>query len=305
MAKSRMFDLNIVDTDLFLEMPASSQNLYFHLGMRADDDGFIGNPKKIIRTVGANEDDLKILISKNFIIPFNNGIIVIRHWRINNHIRKDRYTETIYKSEKAQLVVTENGSYNLMSRNDIPVDNQMTTNLATNWQPSIGKESIGKVSKVECSRVEERGDSCGDGSFQSTQENDSCGDGFLQHTHTQNNLIDGFDRIVDFYNNNIGLLTSYGKELLEDFAKEIEIDAIIYALKKATEANKRSLTYIKAILNNWLKKGIKTLIDAQNESESYQSKKNFNQPIDPIETQEERNARRLKEIEEAMKNATK
>ena len=123
MARKRMFDMQIVDTDIFLEMPQSTQNLYFHLGMRADDDGFVSNPKKIIKIIGANEDDLKILIVKKFIIPFETGVIVIRHWKLNNYLRKDRYIETIYKEEKRQLIEDENGIYNL----GIPNDNQMTT----------------------------------------------------------------------------------------------------------------------------------------------------------------------------------
>ena len=119
MARKRMFDIEIVDTDLFLEMPQSSQNLYFHLGMRADDDGFVSNPRKIIRTIGANEDDLKILITKKFIIPFDSGVIVIRHWKINNYLRNDRYTETLYKEEKKLLVEDENGVNNLPGIPDV------------------------------------------------------------------------------------------------------------------------------------------------------------------------------------------
>ena len=124
MARKRMFDLGILDTDLFLEMPQSTQNLYFHLGMRADDDGFVSNPKKIIRIIGANEDDLKILFSKEFIIPFESGIVVIRHWKLNNYIRKDRYVETIYKEEKKCLIEDENGIYNLNTNAGIPDVNQ-------------------------------------------------------------------------------------------------------------------------------------------------------------------------------------
>ena len=123
MAKKRMFNIEIVDTDLFLEMPQSTQNLYFHLGMRADDDGFISNPKKIIKTVGSNEDDLRILITKKFIIPFETGVIVIRHWKINNYLRTDRYIETIYQDEKRQLVLNNNGTYDI----GIPNDNQRYT----------------------------------------------------------------------------------------------------------------------------------------------------------------------------------
>ena len=135
MANKRMFNLNLIDTDLFLEMPISSQNLYFHLGMRADDEGFVGNPKKIIRTIGANEDDLRVLITKNFVIPFETGVIVIRHWKLNNYLRNDRKQDTIYQYEKS-LLVENNNVYEL----GIPNDNQMSTNCP----PRIDKNSIDK-----------------------------------------------------------------------------------------------------------------------------------------------------------------
>jgi len=87
MAKKRMFSIEIVDSDAFLEMPTSSQLLYFHLNMRADDDGFINNPKKIMKFIGSADDDIKLLIAKKFIIPFESGVVVIKHWRIHNYIR--------------------------------------------------------------------------------------------------------------------------------------------------------------------------------------------------------------------------
>lgn len=122
-----MFSLNVVDTDTFLEMPQSSQNLYFHLGMRADDDGFVSSPKKITKIVGANEDDLKLLIAKKYVILFENRILVISHWHINNSIRKDRYSETIYKEEKRKIIKNENGVYILNHMNGIPNGNQRYT----------------------------------------------------------------------------------------------------------------------------------------------------------------------------------
>lgn len=111
MAEKRMFSKKIIDTDWFMDMPASSQNLYFHLSMRADDDGFVASPKRIIKLIGATEDDYKILISKRFIIPFESGVCVITDWRINNYLRNDRYTETVYKEEKDSLILNENGKY--------------------------------------------------------------------------------------------------------------------------------------------------------------------------------------------------
>lgn len=111
MAERRMFAKTIIDSDAFLDMPLSTQALYFHLSMRADDDGFINNPKKIQRMVGASDDDLKVLIAKRFIIPFESGIVVIKHWKIHNYIQKDRYKPTIYQEEKRLLTEKENNVY--------------------------------------------------------------------------------------------------------------------------------------------------------------------------------------------------
>lgn len=104
MARRRMFSLDVVDTDKFLEMPASAQCLYFHLGMRADDDGFVSSPKKIIHMVNSSADDMEMLISLGYILTFNTGIIAITDWNSNNYIQKDRYTPTIYQEEKRKLL---------------------------------------------------------------------------------------------------------------------------------------------------------------------------------------------------------
>ena len=111
MAERRMFSKKITESDAFLDMPSSTQNLYFHFCMNADDDGFVGNPKSIIRIVGARDDDANILLAKKFILAFENGIIVIKHWRLQNIIRADRYIETTYKEQKQTLNIDENGSY--------------------------------------------------------------------------------------------------------------------------------------------------------------------------------------------------
>ncbi len=97
-----MFSAQIVTTDAFLEMPLTTQALYFHLGMSADDDGFV-SPRKVLRMTGAGEDDLKVLLAKGFVIPFQSGVIVITHWKQNNYLRNDRYTPTIYKAERENL----------------------------------------------------------------------------------------------------------------------------------------------------------------------------------------------------------
>ncbi|MFI3226995.1 MAG: DNA replication protein [Clostridia bacterium] len=137
MAARRMFEIAIIDSDLFLEMPLTTQCLYFHLSMRADDDGFISNSKRIQRTVCASDDDLKILLAKQFLIPFDSGIVVIRHWKRHNEIKKDRYKPTLYGEEKALISIDTNNVYK-MDTECIQSSDKMET------QVRLGKVSIGK-----------------------------------------------------------------------------------------------------------------------------------------------------------------
>lgn len=148
-AERRMFAKTIMDSDAFLDMPLSTQCLYFHLSMRADDDGFINNPKKIQRMIGCADDDLKLLIMKKFIIPFESGIVVIKHWKIHNYIRNDRYKPTIYQEEVQKLDIKENGTYTfkkniplILDTDGIPNGYQMET------QVRLGKVSIGKDNNI-------------------------------------------------------------------------------------------------------------------------------------------------------------
>lgn len=144
MARKRMFSLDVVDSDLFLDMPKTSQLLYYNLGMRADDDGFIGNPKRLLRMLGADEDDLKLLVAKGFVILFESGIIVITHWKQNNYIAKDRRKETIHKTEKRLLNIDENGVY-FLKQSECKQDVYGSVyNLDTQY--SIDKSSIDKYS---------------------------------------------------------------------------------------------------------------------------------------------------------------
>ena len=124
MANRRMFSLDIVDTDKFLEMPATTQLLYFHLGMRADDDGFVSSPKKIAKMMRCNDDDLKLLIAKAYLIPFDNGVVVISDWNVNNWIRPDRKHETRFFQEKSLLELSID-KY-ILSDGLQPSDNRMS-----------------------------------------------------------------------------------------------------------------------------------------------------------------------------------
>ena len=148
-----MISLEVVDTDAFLDMPQSSQLLYFHLSVRADDDGFVSNPRKIARTLGASVDDMKVLIGKKFIIAFDDGVCVIKHWRINNFIRKDIYKETKYLNLKQTLFIRPNGAYTLNDDgNAVPVPKghfqlESVNATLTERQLSIGKDRVGKERK--------------------------------------------------------------------------------------------------------------------------------------------------------------
>ena len=137
MAERRMFAKTIIDSDAFLDMPQSSQLLYFHLSMRADDEGFINNPKSIMRNVGCKDDDIKLLIAKKFIIPFESGVVVIKHWKIHNYIQKDRFTPTKYKDERAMLDLDENKSYTQCIQDVYKLDTQ----------DRLGKVRLGKDSE--------------------------------------------------------------------------------------------------------------------------------------------------------------
>ena len=155
MANRRMFAKTIIDSDAFLDMPPSTQVLYFHLAMRADDDGFINNPKTIMRIVGAKDDDIKLLIAKRFIIPFESGVVVIKHWRIHNYIQKDRYTETKYIDEKNQLIINEKNAYSLKQISLLDDENDNVYILDT--QVRLGKDrlELGK-DRLELERVKNK-----------------------------------------------------------------------------------------------------------------------------------------------------
>lgn len=234
MAQKRMFNNSVVGSDEFLEMPDSSQNLYFHLSMQADDDGFVDKWKSIMRMTGKKEDDLKILIAKSFVIPFDTGVLVIRHWRLNNYLQKDRYKETIYKDEKSRLTIDKSNVYK----------------LDTECIHSIDKNRLDKISIEQNSKEQEESESCVDG----FHEDDSC--------------KDDFQNVSKFYEENINLITPYASKILEDFTDELGAELVIYAMQIACENNKKTISYIKAILNNWAKANIRTLEDAKRENKS-------------------------------------
>lgn len=158
-----MFSDEIINSDAFLDMPKGSQLLYFHLGIKADYDGFVANPKMVMRTIGASDDEYTVLLLKKFLLAFESGICVVKHWRINNYIRKDLYQETKYKKERSLLFIRPNGTYSFKQEGAKPLPNgyftleQLNSNVAVpvtctpayteRAQPvHLGKERIGKDS---------------------------------------------------------------------------------------------------------------------------------------------------------------
>lgn len=148
MAQKRMFTMKIVDSDAFLDMPLSTQCLYFHLNMRADDDGFIGNPKRIMKIIGASEDDLRLLIAKRFVLTFEDGVIVIKHWRMHNTLSRDRYAETSYTDEKKMLLLKDNGSYSLTGGNPID-DTRLIERSGRQTQQRRNKDAAKTLSDID------------------------------------------------------------------------------------------------------------------------------------------------------------
>lgn len=173
MAERRMFAKTIIDSDAFIDMPLSTQALYFHLSMRADDEGFINNPKKIMRMIGASDDDLRVLVGKRFIIPFDSGIVVIKHWKIHNYIRGDRKKETNYSEEMALLMEKDNGAYTLKTEEMLLEDEKKETarqkayresDLPYSFEYKIRNAFYGEICPVCGCKMSGSVDECGIGS---------------------------------------------------------------------------------------------------------------------------------------------
>ncbi|MDN3202197.1 DnaD domain protein [Enterococcus faecalis] len=251
MAERRMFAKTIIDSDAFLDMPLSAQCLYFHLSMRADDDGFINNPKKIQRMIGCGDDDLKLLMAKRFILVFDSGVIVIKHWKIHNYIRNDRYKPTLYQEEKAELVEKNSKAYTFKtevleseSHLGIPDDNHMVYQTETNRQPNDNQ--MDTQVRLGKDRLE-----LGKGSSRE----------------------EGLKKIYHYYESN-GFGTLAQKTMqdfdywLTDFEKigatqENAVELIIHALGIAIDRNKRNYGYANAILKDWEQNRYLTVKDVE------------------------------------------
>ena len=226
MAQRRMFSKEITTSDLFVDMPASTQLLYFHLGMEADDEGFIGNAKMLGRAYGSSNDDLKLLQAKGFIIVFESGVTVVKDWNVNNKLRKDRFKPTIYQEEKSLLTLMNTGTYeidNQMTTKRQPNDNQMTTQYRIE-EDRRGKDRLDE-DRLDIPRLI-----------------------IASHCQTHGLFIDGQQL-----------------QMLDDFhaIDGMHIDVICRAVTEAADNGKRNLKYILAILRNWKADGIITLAQVE------------------------------------------
>lgn len=270
MANRRMFSKDVIDSDRFLDMPPTAQNFYFHLGMQADDDGFVSAPKKVKRLSSATDDDLKLLIAKEFVIPFESGIIVIADWKLNNMLRKDRYKETIHKDEKLHLIEKENGSYqysetilnteNSQATNGLPNGNQMAP------QYSIAKDSIDQLSKEKGRTAEGSIEQSSLDQTRLEEDTFSYAENALDESESIN-----LNDCIDFYQSEIGRLGNFDMKTLERLSKEYGIDFLYESLEKtAFRGDVASpLAYVTTLLKEWRRKGFTDISDITNEQEEF------------------------------------
>lgn len=250
MAEKRMFAKSIVLSDAFLDMPLSTRCLYFTLGMMADDDGFVGAPKSIMRQCGASQDDLSILIAKRYVLAFDSGVIVIKHWRINNYLRSDRYTETTYLEEKNSLDLDGKGAYT-----EAGIPPGIPPGI-----PSIDKERL----------VEGR------------EDKDREGKDSLDNTTTPTTTRASADAaddelaaVRDFYMENISkaIPSSVTIQAIQGFISELGADLVLHAMKIAAEAEVHDWRYAKRILERYRDSGLKTLEAVQEDEAKERQRK--------------------------------
>lgn len=271
-----MFSLDVVDSDRFMEMGVSARELYFQLGMRGDDDGFVGNPKRIMRSVGASEDDLKILQAKEFIHEFESGVIVILDWRLNNNLRNDRYKPTIYTEERKQLRFGANRRYLI----GIPVVNQIETKnqsqttenqatstvyqTETNGNRNITKHSITEPNITQPNLVSSNSNyinNIKEAEFLEISDSDSTG-GSLK-------------KLINVFEQEMGFLSPTSMEELRRwlFEDNYSAEVIKLALREAVLNRRVTLNYIKAILRNWRNDGITSAQEVQKNIEEREASK--------------------------------
>lgn len=236
MAVKRMFSSAVTETDNFLELPLKSQALYFHLGMQGDDDGFVANPRAIIRSIGCTARDLKPLENAGYVISFPSKVLVITDWKANNNLRNDRYKPTVFQNEMAQLKESADKRY-ILIHIGIPSDNQMATNgipadnhLAT--QHSIAEHNLERSSKKAATTATPRTDS-------------------------------DLAEIIQHFQDTIGIFPRSALDKLQRYREAFSTELICKAIDEAAENGVRKWRYVDGILKSWQADGVRTLGDAE------------------------------------------
>lgn len=238
MAERRMMAKSVIDTDAFMEMPMSTQCLYFHLLLRADDEGFLKNARLIMRMTGCKDDDMKLLIAKQYVIPFETGVIVIKHWKIHNYIRKDRISPTLCNKERILLQVAPDGSYRMMEQNDSQLSDTCQTDgsqLTDKCQHRLGEVRLGEVRLGE------------DRGTESTLR-------YREGEKTPPPLKISED-VKQAFVSFSGSTNLNDMKLLAELEEAHGKDRVLEAMGIAKKRGSRRLSYVKGILQNWARNG--------------------------------------------------
>ncbi|MEH0999334.1 hypothetical protein [Limosilactobacillus reuteri] len=283
MAQRRMFSQKVTETDKFLDMGLTAQSLYFHLGMNADDDGFVGNPKSIKRMIGASEDDLKALVEKDYLIVFDDGVVVIKDWLVSNYVKKDRYTPTIYTDDMKLIGLDKNKRYQFVSDLE-PERNQVGTEM----EP----KRIQNGDKMEPECIQSGSKNEKQISNENSQPQQGQGFTFMEPNWNQNGTeMDpqvrlGKDRVkLSKSKDNLNTTTSttlnsYYEKLapkskieFKTFVNELGRDVVAFAITSMFEnADRPTFAYLRSILNRYQQQGLTNLAAVQHDNDVYNGK---------------------------------
>lgn len=283
MAQRRMFSQKVTETDKFLDMALTAQSLYFHLGMNADDDGFVGNPKSIKRMIGASEDDLKALVEKDYLIVFDDGVVVIKDWLVSNYVKKDRYTPTIYTEDMKLIGLDKNKRYQFVSDLE-PERNQVGTEMSP--------ECIQDGDKMEPNCIQSGSKNKNQISSENSQSQQGQGVNPVEPNWNQNGTeMDpqvrlGKDRVkLSKSKDNLNTTTSttlnsYYEKLapkskieFNTFVNELGRDVVAFAITSMFEnADRPTFAYLRSILNRYQQQGLTNLAVVQHDNDVYNGK---------------------------------
>lgn len=286
MAQRRMFSQKVVETDKFLDMALTAQTLYFHLGMSADDDGFVGNPKSIKRMIGASDDDLKALVEKDYIVVFDDGVIAIKDWLVSNYVKKDRYNGTIYSEDRKLLAIDRNKRYQIAAQME-PNSLQGGTNLEPERNQSVSKTEPKRIQSGSKenpkSQVEDSQSVGGQGVQPMEPERNQNG----TKTDPQVRLGKSKDRLSK-HSLNLIKTTSSAKsklkdlhiqlnktqeEILTEYIDDLSLEVVCFAIDSMAQyADTPRFNYLCYILSRYQQSGIHTLQQAQNDDAAYHGK---------------------------------